>query len=87
MAEITVSLPDDLKAWVDTQVHAGRYRDAAEVLCALVRHEQERTGKFANLQRLVDEGRASGVSDRSVDEIFAEARAEALEQSAPTAAE
>ncbi|MBA4804565.1 MAG: type II toxin-antitoxin system ParD family antitoxin [Brevundimonas sp.] len=86
MAEITVSLPEDLNAWVEAQVRAGRYRDAGEVVRDLLRREQVRAGKIAHLERLVDEARASGVSERSVDEIFAEARAEALTQTTHPAA-
>lgn len=80
MVEITVTLPEDLSAWVEAQVRAGRHRDAGEVVRDLLRREQAKAGKIAHLDRLVDEARASGVSERSVDEIFAEARAEALAQ-------
>lgn len=86
MVEITIALPDDLHAWLEAQVRAGRYGDAAEMVSDLIRNEQTKAAKVAHLQWLVDEGRASGVSDRGIDEIFAEAHAEALAQSASTAA-
>jgi antitoxin ParD1/3/4 len=43
-----------------------------------VRRDRERIEAIAWLQAEVDKGRASGVSDKSVDEIFAEAREKAI---------
>ena len=70
MATLTVSLPDDVKGWIDGQVGEDGYASADEYLSELVRRDQERLDE---LRRIVDEGLASGVSRRTTDEIFAEA--------------
>jgi antitoxin ParD1/3/4 len=46
------------------------YASAEEYLSELVRQDQERLDE---LRRMVDEGLASGISTRTVDEIFAHA--------------
>jgi antitoxin ParD1/3/4 len=39
-----------------------------------VRRDQERSEKIAALQAAIDEGRASGISDRTMKDILAEGR-------------
>ncbi len=76
MATMNISLPDQMKAWVEEQTRDGRYANSSDVVRDLIRREQVRAEKIANMQRLVDEARASGISDRSLDEIFADAKAQ-----------
>jgi antitoxin ParD1/3/4 len=78
MATLTISLPDDVKDWLDEQVEGGDYASAGEYLSDLI--ERDRTGReadhderLAELRRIVDESIASGVSTRATAEIFAEA--------------
>jgi antitoxin ParD1/3/4 len=81
MATMNVSLPDPMKAWVEAQAETGRYANASDYVRDLIRKDQERNDKIAAMQRLVDEGLASGISSRSMDEILADARARAEKQS------
>lgn len=74
MATMNVSLPDPMKDWVEAQARTGRYSNASDYVRDLIRRDQERAGKLAELQSLIDEGLASGVSNRSMDEILQEAR-------------
>ena len=76
MATMNISLPDPIKGWVEEQARSGRYDDAGDYVRELIERERERVEKIAKMQALIDEGLASGVSDRTVDEIYAEARAE-----------
>ncbi len=76
MATMNVSLPDPLKEWVEAQARSGRYSDADEYLRALIRQDQERAGRIAEMQRLVDEGLESGVGERSMAELLEAARGE-----------
>jgi antitoxin ParD1/3/4 len=84
MATMNVSLPDEMKEWVETQVQTGRYANVSDYIRDLIRQEQE---GVAELQALVDEGLNSGISDKSLDEIFNEARREALDHIQAVAAE
>ncbi|TPG42347.1 type II toxin-antitoxin system ParD family antitoxin [Sphingomonas koreensis] len=74
MATMNVSLPDAMKRWVEAQAETGRFSNASDVVRDLIRREQERAEKIAAMQLLVTEGIESGASERSFDEIVAEAR-------------
>ena len=74
MAQMNVSLPEALKAWAESRVAEGRYSSTSDYVRDLMRRDQEYAEKLQRLQEAIDEGFASGVSSRSVDEIFADAR-------------
>ncbi|MBB4064375.1 type II toxin-antitoxin system ParD family antitoxin [Gellertiella hungarica] len=74
MATMNVSLPDPMKEWVDSQTRTGRYSNASDYVRDLIRRDQERADKLAELQRLIVEGLESGVSARSKEEILKAAR-------------
>jgi antitoxin ParD1/3/4 len=74
MATMNVSLPDEMKAWVEAEVRTGRYGNSSDVVRDLIRREQDKREKIAHWQRLVDEARASGISDRTPEQIIAAAR-------------
>ena len=72
MAQMNISLPEGLKAWAEARVAEGRYSSTSDYIRDLMRRDQEYAEKLAALQRAIDEGFASGVSDQSVDEVFAD---------------
>lgn len=76
MATMNISLPDAMKAWVEEQTATGRWANSSDYVRDLIRREQIKADKIAHWQRLIDEARASGISEKSVDDIFEEARAE-----------
>ena len=76
MATMNISLPDPMKAWVEDQAKEGRYSNSSDYVRDLIRRDQIKAEKIANMQRLVDEGRASGVSERTPRQIFEAAKAE-----------
>lgn len=82
MATMNISLPDQMKDWVEAQAATGRYGNSSDVVRDLIRREQIRAEKIANMDRLVAEGLASGISTQTAEEIFAEARSEALARQA-----
>ena len=75
MATMNVSLPGPMKDGVEAQAKSGRYSNASDYVRDLIRRDQERSGKIAHMQKLIDEGLASGISDKGMDEIFDDARA------------
>ena len=79
MATMNISLPAQMKAWVEEQAKSGRYANSSDVIRDLIRREQVKAEKIANMQRLIDEGRASGISDKTPRQIIEEARAEIRE--------
>jgi len=72
MAAMHVSLPDLLKAWVESEVKSGRYASASDYFGDLIRRDQ------AARQALADalaEGAASGFSKRTISEIIRDTNA------------
>ncbi|MDP4530360.1 type II toxin-antitoxin system ParD family antitoxin [Alkalimonas delamerensis] len=69
MATMNVSLPDQMKDWVEQQSAAGRYSNASDYVRDLIRRDQQQAAKIAHMQRLVDEGIASGPGQHSMAEI------------------
>jgi len=82
MAQMNVSVPDLMKDWCEDQVRQGRYATASDYVRDLIRRDQDKQTGVKALQAAIDEGLASGISPRSLDEILAEARARA-EKTAP----
>lgn len=77
MATMNVSLPEPMKGWVEDQTRSGRYSNASDYVRDLIRRDQDRTAKIEQMQRLVDEARASGIGKRSMSDIRDEARRQA----------
>ena len=60
MATMNVSLPDELKAWVEEQTKGGGYATASDVVRDLVRRAIRREEAIARLNALIQEGIDSG---------------------------
>lgn len=86
MATMNISLPDQMKQWVEDQTKDGRYANSSDVIRDLIRREQIKAEKIAHMQTLIDEAYASGISERTFDEIIADARAQARAAAASKAA-
>jgi antitoxin ParD1/3/4 len=74
MAQMNISIPDKLKGWAEARVAEGRYSSTSDYVRDLVRRDQEQAEKLARLQAAIDEGLASGVSDRTIEDIIADRR-------------
>jgi antitoxin ParD1/3/4 len=72
MAALTVTLPPDLGEWVEA--HTDNRESPADFVCSLVERERVRQAKIAAMQEKIDEGLASGISTKTMDEIWEEAR-------------
>jgi antitoxin ParD1/3/4 len=77
MATMNVSLPDQMKEWVEEQVKSGRYGNSSDYVRDLVRKDQERAEAREKLQQLVDEARASGVSALGREDLLKRMRSKA----------
>ena len=74
MATMTVSLPDPMKDWIEAQIKTGNYATSSDYVRDLVRRDRDRKDKVVALQKMIDDAEASGISARTLDEVFAEAR-------------
>lgn len=75
MAVLNVSLPDDLGEWARARAAEGCFADPADYVRDTMQREREYQDKLARLQAAIDEGLASGVSDRDPFEYIDELRA------------
>lgn len=77
MATMTVSLPDPMKDWIEAQIRQGDYASTSDYVRDLVRRDRARREHEMTMEELRTKlvaSRESGLSDRSVDDIFAEAQ-------------
>lgn len=77
MATMNVSLPDQMKLWVEQQGQGGRYSNSSDYIRDLIRQDQDRAAKIRKMQELVTEGRDSGISEHSMSDIRELARKQA----------
>jgi antitoxin ParD1/3/4 len=77
MATMNVSLPDQMKEWVEEQVKTGRYGDRSDYVRDLVRKDQERAEAREKLQQMVNDAKASGVSGIGQEDLLARMRSKA----------
>ena len=80
MATMNVSLPEPMKDWVEAQTHTGRYSNASDYVRDLIRKDQERHGKIMAMQKIVEEGLASGSSGRSMEALLQAAKTQVADE-------
>lgn len=88
MSKIEINLPPALAEFVEAQVEAGLYNSAADVVEDAVRRASEEiwpeSAQLALLRAAIAEGladiEAGRVSECSIEEIIAEARAASLQR-------
>jgi len=76
MATMTVSLPTPMKEWIEEQIRSGDYASTSDYVRDLVRKDRasrEKDFSLEDLRTLVNQSRASGLSERSMADIFTEA--------------
>lgn len=67
MATMNISLPDQMKEWIETRVASGRYANVSDFMRDLIREEQDRQAKAMTwLEEKIQEGLDSG-PPREVD--------------------
>ncbi len=69
----TITLTGKLDDWVKSQIAAGDYTNDSEYIRDLLRRDQEQKSKFQALKAAIQEGLDSGISKRTVGDIWEEA--------------
>jgi antitoxin ParD1/3/4 len=77
MATMNVSLPDPMKAWVESQVEGGQYGNTSDYVRDLIRRDQNDREQTQALQEAITKGIESGISDRTMKDILKAARSKA----------
>ena len=70
MATMNVSLPNAMKQWVEQQAQSGRYSNSSDYVRDLIRQDQDKAAKIANMQTLVTEGITSRTGTRTMDQLL-----------------
>ncbi|WP_126977001.1 type II toxin-antitoxin system ParD family antitoxin [Frigidibacter oleivorans] len=60
MASMNISLPQQMRDWVEEQAASGRYANASDYMRDLIRRDQERRSAGEALRRLAEEAEAGG---------------------------
>ena len=76
---MNISLPDQLKEFVDVQVGSGRYSSVSEYVRDLIRTDEKRKAQ-EKLEALLMEGIQSGEPTEMTRQGWSDIRAEALKQ-------
>jgi len=71
MATLNISMPDEMRAFIESRVSTGEYQSASDYLRDLIRHDREET------ERLLVEGLESGTA-RPLDMAALKKKAKAL---------
>ncbi|MCC6590614.1 MAG: type II toxin-antitoxin system ParD family antitoxin [Bryobacterales bacterium] len=79
MQTMNISLPDQLKNFVDHQVSSGRYSSVSEYIRELIRGDEKRDAE-RKLESMILEGLQSGPATELTAQDWAQMRAEALRQ-------
>ena len=74
MAQMNISIPDKLKAWVESRVADGSYASSSDYLRDLVRQDQRERKRLEWLRAEVQAGFDSGISDKDPFEQIEELR-------------
>jgi antitoxin ParD1/3/4 len=72
MATMNVSLPDEMKEWVEKQSASGTFANTSDYVRDLIRRDIVRTQGVARLQAEIDKGRAGPFREFNPDELFEE---------------
>ena len=66
---VTISLPDDIKSFIEQRTKDGSYSSTSEFICQLVRADQKRAEQ-KRLEEMLVEGLDSGEPIRATDEYW-----------------
>ena len=70
MATMNVSLPDQMKDWVEDRSKDGRFANSSDYVRHLIRRDQEREEAIARLHAALEEGERSGIVENFDFEEF-----------------
>lgn len=72
MAQMNISIPDQLKGWAESRVAEGRHSSTSDYVRDLIRRDQEEEEAWRALKAAVDEGFESPETDATIDSIIAD---------------
>ncbi|AMY67441.1 type II toxin-antitoxin system ParD family antitoxin [Frigidibacter mobilis] len=74
MSTMNISLPEQMKTWVETRAEQGPFANSSDYIRELIRRDQARQQAITTLQTALDEGLNSGPAEVFDPEAFLRAR-------------
>ena len=71
----SITVTDRQEQWIRAQIASGEYGNDSEYVRDLIRRDQEQNAQFRALKEAIQDGLESGVSDKTVKEVWARGRA------------
>lgn len=68
--QMNISVPEELHDWMARVVAEGRYASESEYIQALLNEDRNSVEKLAWLKVEIEKGRNSGISSRSLQDIY-----------------
>ncbi len=75
MVKKSITVTNQQDEWIKSRIATGHYGSDSEVVRDLIRREQTRNDALEALRAALIEGEQSGISDKTPQEIFEEAKA------------
>ena len=72
MAQMNISVPEQLKSWAEARVAEGRHSSTSDYVRDLIRRDQEEEEAWRALKAAVDEGFESPETDATIESIIAD---------------
>ncbi len=69
----SITVTDRQEQWIRARIASGEYGNDSEYFRDLIRRDQEQDVRFRALKEAIGDGLGSGMSDRTVKEVWAEA--------------
>ena len=70
MAKFSITMPDEMGNYIQSAMKTRQFENTSEYFRYLVRQDQERESKIAELRNMLDKAEASGISDRKIPDIM-----------------
>lgn len=77
MTTMNISLPDQMKDWIENRIDAGQYHNVSEYIRDLIRRDQADHEKTLAFRAAIDYGRSSGVEQRNFNAVIKAAKTRA----------
>lgn len=70
----SISVTEQQARWIREQIDSGHYNNESELFRDLIRDRIRREAEIEKIQEALIEGERSGISSRSAEDVWAEAR-------------
>ena len=77
MIRKTITISSPMEDWIKSRIASGDYANDSEYVRDLIRHDRQRSAVSGEIRAMMERAEASGVSDKTLTEIWFEAEGRA----------